>query len=232
VSAVFQTLFSGKPELIAFDLDGTLVDSVPDLTDAVDQMLGQLGRQPAGEERVRCWVGNGAEMLVRRALSKDGTDEQANKVSETLLANAMTCFYQNYTSCNGKYSRLYPGVEQTLKAIKGQGIPMVLITNKPAQFTATLLAQLGLDMYFNIVLSGDSLTHQKPHPEPLLYAAMRSGANPMNCLMVGDSRSDVEASRASFFKVVCVDYGYNHGEPISSSKPDCLVSSVAELLED
>ena len=230
VSKILQGLFAGKPELIAFDLDGTLVDSVPDLAKAVDDTLSQLGRPPAGESKVRHWVGNGAEMLVRRALAKDGTDEQANKVSETFLANAMTCFFQNYKTCNGEHSTIYPGVLETLKTLKASGIPLALITNKPAQFTDPLLAKLGLDSYFNIVLNGDSLENQKPHPEQLLHAAIRFQANPMNCLMVGDSRSDVEASRASFFKVACVDYGYNHGEPISEYKPDCLLSSVAELI--
>lgn len=232
VSKILRGLFAGKPELIAFDLDGTLVDSVPDLTKAIDDTLGQLGRQPVGESKVRQWVGNGAEMLVRRALAKDGTDEQASNVSETLLANAMTCFFQNYKTCNGEHSKLYPGVLDTLKALKATGVPLALITNKPAQFTDPLLAKLGLDSYFNIVLNGDSLENQKPHPEQLLHAAIRFQANPMNCLMVGDSRSDVEASRASFFKVACVEYGYNHGEPISDYKPDYLLSSVAELIEE
>ncbi len=230
MSVLFQALFAGKPELIAFDLDGTLVDSVPDLTQAVDQMRAQLGRPPAGEAAVRTWVGNGAEMLVRRALAKDGSDEQANNVSQTLLANAMTCFYQNYKQCNGVNSHLYPDVKKTLSTLKSMSIPMVLITNKPDQFTRPLLNKLELEGYFDIVLSGDSLAHKKPHPEPLLYAAIRSQVNPMNCLMVGDSRSDVEAARASFFKVACVTYGYNHGESISTSKPDGMLESIAELL--
>jgi len=231
VSIVFQSLFSCTPELVVMDLDGTLVDSVPDLAKAIDQMLSQLGRQPAGEQNIRRWVGEGAEQLVRRALAKDGSDAQAAKVSETLLANAMSCFFQNYTLCNGSHSLLYPAVIDTLKALKNKAIPMALVTNKPAQFTAPLLAQFGLDPYFDVVVSGDSLEHKKPHPEPLLYAAMRLQANPINCVMVGDSRSDVEAARAAFFKVVCVDYGYNHGEPISQCNPDCLIESLDELVQ-
>lgn len=232
MSALFQALFAGNPELITFDLDGTLVDSLPDLAWATDEMLKQLGRKPVGILNVRQWVGNGVEMLVRRALSKDGSDAQANKISDTLLANAMTCFLQNYQNCNGKQSRLYPGVLETLDVIKCNNIPMVLVTNKPTSFTEVLLSKVELKNYFEFVLCGDTLANKKPHPEPLLYAAARSKAVPQQCLMVGDSKSDVEASRASFFKVVCVSYGYNHGEPIGLSKPDYLINSITELLEN
>jgi len=230
VSQLFNSFFSGKPELIVFDLDGTLVNSVPDLTTAVNRTLQQLGRMPVEEDAVRCWVGDGADMLMRRALARDETEAAVNKVSETLLANAMTCFFHNYRMCNGEHSTLYPTVHETLEQLNKMGIPLAVVTNKPKLFSDILLDQLGIAHCFQMVVGGECLANKKPHPEPLLYASMACKTNPLNSLMVGDSRNDVQAAKAACFKVACVDYGYNHGKPIEQSEPDRVIKSLSVLL--
>lgn len=219
----------GLPALAMFDLDGTLVDSVPDLARAVDQMLGALGRAPAGEEKVRCWVGNGAAMLVRRALA-DAVEVKTDPEQDGLFPVAQELFMAAYAQANGRDGRIYPGVDLLLEHYRAEGVPMAVVTNKPAGFTHALLDQLQLSRYFPVVVAGDTLEQRKPHPAPLLHACDRSGVQPGSALMFGDSRVDVEAARAAGCPVICVSYGYNRGEPIHSAGADRVVDSLAELL--
>ncbi len=214
------------PELILIDLDGTLVDSVPDLAAAIDGMLEQLGRPTHGEAKVRDWVGNGMERLVRRALvgRLDGEPD------ETLFRRAFPIFRDIYHKQNGTASCIYPEVRETLDLLLARGLPLGCITNKAHQFTLPLLQALDMERYFRIILSGDSLPEKKPHPLPLLHAAGQLGANPGNSLMVGDSINDVKAARAASFRVVCVSYGYNHGRDIREAAPDAVIDGFAELL--
>ncbi|GGB83794.1 phosphoglycolate phosphatase 1 [Marinobacterium zhoushanense] len=220
---------SEHPALVMFDLDGTLVDSVPDLTRAVDQMLAALGRAPAGEHKVRRWVGNGAGMLVRRALA-DAVQVQADPENEELFPIAQELFMTAYAQANGRTSSLYPGVDSLLKHYRREGVPMALVTNKPGGFTHSLLDQLQLSQYFPVVVAGDTLKQKKPSPAPLLHACDRSGVLPGSALMIGDSRVDVEAARAAGCPVICVSYGYNRGEPIHEAGADRVIDSLAELL--
>lgn len=225
-----RTLFGGAlPQRVMFDLDGTLVDSALDLTAAVDNMLQALGREPAGEARVRQWVGNGAQTLVRRALSGElHASEEA--VDAELFSAAYELFLAAYTQSNGRYSRLYPGVEPLLQHLQQAGVPLALVTNKPLAFTLPLLQALQIGHYFDQVLGGDSLVRKKPDPLPLLTVLAASDCAPAQALMIGDSRHDVAAARAAGCPVVCVSYGYNHGEPISASAPDRVVDSLAQLI--
>jgi phosphoglycolate phosphatase len=213
------------PKMALIDLDGTLVDSVPDLTHSVDAMMAELGRPPHGEAAVRNWVGNGVERLVKRALtgSLDGEPEAAD------FERAYPIFLERYTAHNGKRSRLYPGVAEGLRMLAARGIQLGCVTNKAAQFTEPLLAALGVAGHFGIIISGDTLPEKKPSPLPLLHAAEHFGVAPAESLMVGDSISDVKASRAAGFPVVCVSYGYNHGLDIRDAKPDAVIDSLAEL---
>ncbi len=215
-----------KPGLILFDLDGTLVDSVPDLALAVDQMLQRLGREPAGEQRVRGWVGNGAPMLVRRAL----TGLQHPEAEPAQFAVAHDYFLQAYAACATEASRLYDGVRPFLQAVQQAGIPMGVVTNKPVRFVPGLLEHFALSECFSLVLGGDSLAEKKPHPLPLQHAAGHFGLPASQVLMVGDSCNDVLAARAAGCPVACVSYGYNHGIPIRDSAPDWVVDSLPELL--
>ncbi len=216
---------SDKPQMILIDVDGTLVDSVPDLAWCVDEMMKTLGRAPWGEKRVRDWVGNGVERLVRRALigQLDGepSDEEFDK--------AYPLFLDLYAENTSRRSTLYPGVREGLDYLRQQGYSLGCVTNKAEQFTLPLLRDLGIEDYFGIVVAGDTLPVKKPDPTPLLYAAEFFGATPEQSLMIGDSKSDVTAARAAGFRIICMSYGYNHGEDIRKYDPDAVIDSMAEL---
>lgn len=212
-------------ELILIDLDGTLVDSVPDLADAVDEMLRRLSMPARGEARVREWIGNGAERLVRRAL----IDRKDGEPDEQLFRRAYPLFNEAYAAGVCRRTVPYPGVREGLEQLREDGHRMGCVTNKPARFTEPLLETLGLRGFFEIVLGGDALPVRKPDPGPLLHAARTLGVPPERGLMVGDSISDVKAARAAGFAVVCVPYGYNHGEDIREADPDAVIDSLDEL---
>lgn len=214
-----------RPGMALIDLDGTLIDTVPDLTVAVDAMLRDLGCPPAGDERVREWVGNGVERLVKRAL----TGELEAEPPEALYARAFPLFERYYGESNGLHSRPFPGVEEGLTGLAELGVRLACVTNKAARYTAPLLEQTGLTGYFELVLAGDSLPRKKPDPLPLLHAAEAFGLAPAESLMVGDSISDVHAAREAGFAIVCVSYGYNHGMDIRDAAPDAVVDSLAEI---
>jgi phosphoglycolate phosphatase len=216
----------GKPAMILIDVDGTLVDSVPDLAYCVDAMMEQLGRPSCGEAKVRNWVGNGVERLVRRALSGtlDGEPPEAD------FARAYPLFLDLYSRNTSKRSCLYPGVREGLDMLKAAGYPLGCVTNKVAQFTEPLLRDLGVHDDFAIVISGDTLPRKKPDPEPLLHAAGFFGVAPQSSLMIGDSISDVRAARAAGFKIVCVSYGYNHGVDIRDARPDAVIDSLSDIM--
>lgn len=220
-------LFGGDlPALVIFDLDGTLLDSVPDLTAAVDRMLALRGRLPAGIERVRDWVGNGSMVLVRRTLA--GSIEHA-EVDDAEAETAHQDFLQAYAG-EHRLTRVYPGVTKLLDWLREQGVAMAVVTNKPERFVAPLLEEKGLGGYFSWLVGGDTLPAQKPDPMALDWVMQKAGASVDNTLFVGDSRNDVLAARAAGMKVVAVSYGYNHGEPIAAQNPDLLVDSLGALI--
>lgn len=213
------------PRMVLIDLDGTLVDSVPDLAECVDAMLARLGRAPHGEAKVRDWVGNGVERLVRRAL----VGQLAGEPDEAEFQRAYPIFLELYAANTCKRSRLYPGVREGLDFLRSAGYPLGCVTNKAARFTEPLLAALGIADDFGIVISGDTLPRQKPDPLPLLHAAQHFGVAPQEALMIGDSISDVQAARAAGFQIICVSYGYNHGRDIREARPDAVIDSLGEL---
>jgi phosphoglycolate phosphatase len=214
-----------KPSMILIDLDGTLVDSVPDLAYCVDELMARLGRPPHGEAAVRNWVGNGVERLVRRALigQLDGEPSDAD------FERAYPIFLELYSENTSKRSVLYPGVREGLDYLLTNGYPLGCVTNKAAQFTLPLLKDLGILDAFGLVVSGDTLPEKKPHPAPLLHAASHFGVGPSRALMIGDSVSDVKAARAAGFQIVCMTYGYNHGQDIRLAEPDAVIDSMADL---
>ncbi|HEB66869.1 MAG TPA: phosphoglycolate phosphatase [Gammaproteobacteria bacterium] len=214
-----------NPEMILIDVDGTLVDSVPDLAYCVDEMMKRLGLPPHGEDKVRQWVGNGVERLVRRAL----VGRLEGEPDEELFRKAYPIFLDLYAENTSKRSRLYPGVREGLDYLKSAGYRLGCVTNKAAQFTEPLLRDLGIMDYFAIVISGDTLPKKKPDPLPLLHAAEFFGVKPEDALMIGDSISDVKAARAAGFQIVCMSYGYNHGQDIREANPDAVIDSMAEL---
>lgn len=213
---------------VLFDLDGTLVDSVPDIAVAVDGMLGDLGRECAGEAQVRDWVGNGARILVRRALAFSAVGVPDD---DPQLPGAMECFYAHYQRSNGQFSRLYPGVLEALDALAGRGLRLATVTNKPHRFVAPLYEKLGVLHHFPLIVGGDSLPLKKPDPAPLQWVFDQWGLAPREALMVGDSTNDIEAARRAGCPVIGVDYGYNYGRPIADDQPDRVVSDLRELAQ-
>ena len=214
-------------KMVLIDVDGTLVDSVPDLAYCVDQMMQQLHMPVRGEASVRNWVGNGVERLVRRAL----TNSLDGEPDDELFDRAYPIFLDLYADNTSKRSILYPGVKEGIAFLKSAGYKLGCVTNKAARFTEPLLKDLGIFDEFRIVISGDTLPQKKPDPSPLLHAAEFFGLKPEDALMLGDSVSDVKAARAAGFQIICMTYGYNHGEDIRTANPDAVIDSMAELPE-
>lgn len=213
------------PELVLIDLDGTLVDSLPDIAFCVDRMLTELDLPTVGEARVREWVGNGTDILVRRALAGNLDGE----VDEGRHAQALPVFTALYAQHTSERSRVYDGVPAGLDYLRTSGAALACVTNKASAFTHKLLAEMELDKYFSLVISGDTLARNKPDPLPLLHAARHFAVPPEQGLLIGDSANDVKAARAAGFGIICVSYGYNHGEDIRASSPDAVIDSLAEL---
>ncbi len=211
---------------IFFDLDGTLVDSVPDLTAALNVMLQQLGLPGREEAQVRTWVGNGMDNLIRRALVGEMDGSQADPA---LFARAKPLYKVAYADHISVYSALYPGAHEGLVALHATGIPMACVTNKPAEFALPLLDKLGISEFFTTVVGGECTPHPKPAPDALHLCAERLGISITQGLMVGDSLNDVGAARNAGCPVVCVPYGYNHGYDIRDAQPDAVIDSIADL---
>ena len=214
-----------KPKLVMIDVDGTLVDSVPDLAYCVDQMMLSLDMPVRGEETVRHWVGNGVPRLVERAL----TGELDGSPSKEAFEKAYPIFLDLYAQNSSVRSTLYEGVMEGLDYLKSKDYLLGCVTNKAEQFTLPLLQSLGIIDYFGIVISGDTLEKKKPDPLPLIHGANFFNIKTNECLMLGDSVSDVKAARAASFQIICMSYGYNHGNNIADENPDLVIDSMAQL---
>ncbi len=215
-------------ELILFDLDGTLVDSAPDLALAVNHMLTALNREPHCPETIRGWVGNGAQTLVKRGLS--GSSEIDETIDPELFEKALSIFLDYYARNLCVETVCYPNVAQTLKALKAKDYRLALVTNKPYDFIAPLLEGLELDGLFELCLGGDSLSKRKPDPMPLMHVCERLGVCASKCVMVGDSKNDIVAANGAKMQSIGVSYGYNYGEDIALHKPDHVVHDFGEIL--
>ncbi len=225
-----MSLIGPHIQALLFDLDGTLLDSVPDLASALDATLADAGHAPAGLALAAAWVGNGARLLVARALAHALGLASVEQVPEPQLDHALARFLEHYQQRLAVHSQLYPGVADTLDKLRLCGFKLAVVTNKPGRFVPPLLAHFGIGRHFQLVLGGDALPEKKPSPEPLLHCARQFALSPEQCLMVGDSRTDINAARAAGMPVVCVSYGYNHGRDVAEYAPDAVIDGLAELL--
>jgi phosphoglycolate phosphatase len=209
---------------VAFDLDGTLIDSASDIARAVDQALVKLGQRAHSVEEVKGWVGEGLTKLLKRALTGklDGEPDPA------LLLRCREEFRRFYREGLCIETKLYPGAREALDALDGR-CRLACITNKSAEFTEPLLELLGVRQRFDVVVSGDTLGAMKPDPAPLLYAASLMGAPPAACCMAGDSRNDILAAKAAEFYAVAVTYGYRQGVDLKVLGADIELDSLADL---
>ena len=205
---------------VTFDLDGTLLDTIADLAEACRLMLDEVGAPPRSQAEVHSFVGKGMAVLVERCL----THEQPP--SDAQLHAAIESFKKHYSTVNGKFCQVYEGVIDGLDAWKASGLKMGVVTNKPGMFTEQLLDRMGLADYFDVVVSGDTTAHKKPHPEPVLHACRLFNVRPDRNLHIGDSENDILAARAAGSPTFCVPYGYNEGKPVDSADCDALVSSL------
>jgi phosphoglycolate phosphatase len=208
-----------KIRSVTIDLDGTLLNTIPDLAAAANAMLRELGREEYDEATVGTFVGRGIPNLVSRCLPD--LDGEA-------LAAAQAVFRRHYAVENGRRSCAYDGVLDGLAAFRDAGLPMAVITNKAAAFTEPLLVATRLDEWFEFAISGDSLPEKKPHPMPLLHACERMGTSSGENLHIGDSRHDAAAARAAGCPVFLVPYGYNEGEDVRGLDCDAIVSTLLD----
>lgn len=210
---------------IVIDLDGTLLHTAPELAEAANRMLRDMGRPPVSQNLLMSYIGNGIHWLVKRALTGDMHAEP----EATLFDHALPIFERHYTELLLQ-SKPFGGVIEGLDAIKAADFRMGCITNKVERYTLPLLKGIGLAKYFDIVLAGDTLPEKKPHPMPLLHAAKFFDIPIQRLLLVGDSLSDVMAARAAGCPVICVPYGYNHGEPVETLNVDAVIPDLTGML--
>jgi phosphoglycolate phosphatase len=208
---------------VLIDLDGTLLDTVPDLADAANAMLAELGRLTLPADTIRDFVGKGIPNLVGRCLGYPGESHSPE------AREALAVFKRHYAAVNGRRTRVYPGVLEGLRAMRAAGLKTACVTNKAAAFTEPLLAATGLLPLIDMTVSGDSLAEKKPHPLPFLHLCDRFGISPAEALVVGDSRNDVAGARAAGCAVVCVPYGYSEGEDVRDLGADAIVASLEEV---
>lgn len=209
--------------LIIFDLDGTLIDSVPDLAAAVDATLTALDAPMAGVNHVRTWVGNGSLKLVERALAWA-------ELPMNQLHAAHEIFLQKYANCHDGTTE-YQGVTDGLNRLIDQGFTLAICTNKPVQFLPEILQNMGWADKFACVIGGDSLSVKKPDPAPLRHICQTLGVENTHAVMVGDSENDILAGKNAGMTTLALSYGYNYGKPIDESCPDAVFDEFGALVD-
>jgi phosphoglycolate phosphatase len=197
-----------EPFLLVFDLDGTLIDSAPDLRAALNEMLRERGRAPLSLAQVRQMIGDGAAALVARALAASGVDPAA-------AADALPRFLQLYEADAVRLTRPYPGVPETLAALRRRGYRTAICTNKPQHATHTVLEGLGLLALFDGIAGGDRFAIKKPDPGHLLGLIGAVGGAPDRAVMIGDGENDAAAAHGAGVPLVLMRYGYARGDPAS-----------------
>jgi phosphoglycolate phosphatase len=212
---------------VALDLDGTLLDTIPDLADSVNLMLDALSLPQLPLAQIRNFVGKGMANLVQRALHA----AQRREPGETELGQAIALYEDCYESILGRDSLPYPGVRAGLDRFRAMNFKLACVTNKANRFTVPLLAHTHFSHYFDLIISGDDLSRKKPDPLPLQHVASVFGVQPDELLMIGDSLNDAQAARAAGCPVLIVPYGYNEGMPVERLDCDGIVASIAVAAE-
>ena len=210
---------------VMIDLDGTMVNTLGDFAEALNRMLADLQLPAVAPQAIENMVGKGSEHLIRSVLAHVG----AQNIDE-MYPLAWQRYEHHYLAINGQFADVYPGVLEGLEQLKAMGLRMACLTNKPLSFAQPLLAAKGLDGFFDCVFGGDSFPRKKPDPMPLVETCKALGSMPARTLMVGDSSNDAQAAHAAGCTVVLVNYGYNHGQPISTVDATAYLDSLAQLV--
>jgi phosphoglycolate phosphatase len=210
-------------DAVLLDLDGTLMDTIPDLAHAANAMRTELGLAALPEALIATFVGNGIDNLIRRTIAHD---HAAEALTTELLARAKQAFYPAYHRINGTRSVLFDGVIDGLDAMRSAGLKIAVVTNKSTEFTLPLLELAGLSPYLDAVVCGDTLPERKPDPAPMLHACALLGVAPARSVAVGDSVNDALSARAAGCAVLAVPYGYNHGNSVQTLDVDAIVGSI------
>lgn len=206
------------------DLDGTMLDTVPDFEAALNGMRADLGLGPITQAVIKPLVGKGSEKLVRDALLLDWDATRVDAAYDEAIAG----YQRHYLAINGDRSTLFDGVLEGLQAMRDLGLRLVCVTNKPIAFTLPLLDQKGLAPYFEQVFGGDSFAKKKPDPMPMLGACAALDLPPGCVVAIGDSSNDAESARGAGCFVLTVPYGYNHGRPVQEIQSDGIVDSLLD----
>ncbi|MCH1783183.1 phosphoglycolate phosphatase [Psychrobacter glaciei] len=217
-------------QLLIFDFDGTLIDSVPDLADATNAMLTTLGKETYPIDSIRNWVGNGSRMLVERALVGKVEILEGELTAEE-ADHAEQVFFEAYNNISGSKTVAYPDVDSGLKKLKDAGYILALVTNKPIRFVPKILQSFGWQDLFAEVLGGDSLPVKKPDPAPLLHVCNALNIDPAQAIMIGDSRNDILAGQNANMDTLGLSYGYNYGQDIRELNPTEAFDDFAALVE-
>ncbi len=213
---------------LLIDLDGTLMDTVPDLAEAVNCMREELGLPRIAVDRIARYIGKGAGVLIHRALA----DDLEGRCSEEDHRRGMASFKRHYHRLNGTRTEVYEGIHEALGELNAGGLVLACVTNKPREFTVPLLERLGMSSSFAVVVAGDDVAHPKPHPALLLAACERLGVSTSQALMIGDSLNDAQAAEAAGMKVLLVETGYNEGESLEGLRKEPTVLAVVPGLRD
>lgn len=210
------------------DLDGTLLDSIPDLAFAANAMRVELGMSPLREDVVATFVGKGVDNLVRRSLagSLEGADPEPAEFDR-----ARAAFYRHYHLVNGEKAQVYPGVIDGLKQLREQGLKLAVVTNKPTEFTLPLLQRTGLAGFFDAVVCGDTCARRKPDPDQVLHACDLLGVTAPQAVTIGDSLNDAQAGRSAGTQVLVVPYGYNEGKDVRELDVDGIVDTLVDAAQ-
>jgi phosphoglycolate phosphatase len=213
---------------VLIDLDGTLMDTAPDLSAAANAMRADFGLPALPVARIAAFVGKGAEVLVHRAL----TGDLDGRVDDATFGRARAAFYRHYHAVNGTHAAVFERVPQALELLHSKGLKVACVTNKPREFTVPLLERLALASAFDAVVAGDDVREKKPHPAIVLAGCERLRLAPAQALMIGDSVNDALAARAAGMRVVLVETGYNEGEPVATLAGTPGVDAIFATLFD
>jgi phosphoglycolate phosphatase len=217
-----------KWRAVLLDLDGTLLDTLPDLAESANRMRASLGLPTLATNLIGTFIGKGADHLI--ACSLAGGKDPAH-VDPALFVRGRTVFFDTYRQINGDHAKIYDGVREGIEALLSMDCKLAVVTNKPTEFTLPLLERTGLAQFMSAIVCGDTCEQRKPDPQPIRFACTQLDVPTSAALTIGDSMNDALAARAAGCAVLAVPYGYSEGLPVTELPVDGIVSSILEAFD-